>query len=72
MRFRIPRLGPPLHLAGHSGSTGCWLLYCPQLDLFLAGSVDQAEAGPLPYRFLPGVLRAVEKMGGPSALRKRG
>jgi D-alanyl-D-alanine carboxypeptidase len=71
LRFRIPRLGPPLRLVGHSGSTGCWLFYCPQLDLFLAGSVDQAEAGPLPYRFLSGVLGAMEKIGSHAAHRKR-
>ncbi|MGQ9635111.1 MAG: serine hydrolase domain-containing protein [Bryobacteraceae bacterium] len=66
-RFRIPRIGPPLHLVGHSGSTGRWLFYCPQQDLFLAGSVDQVKAGPLPYRFLPGVLRAVQECARPWA-----
>jgi len=61
MRFRVPRFGPRLHLIGHSGSTGCWLFHCPQLDVYLAGSVDQATAGALPYRFLPKVLRALER-----------
>ena len=62
-RFRIPRVRTPdgevPELIGHSGSTGSWLFWCPQLDLFLSGTVDQATAGPLPFRFLPRLLRLV-------------
>ena len=48
-------------LIGHSGSTGSWLFRCPQLDLFLSGTVDQATAGAVPFRFLPRLLRVVGK-----------
>jgi CubicO group peptidase (beta-lactamase class C family) len=67
MRFQLSRALSPLYpvpaLIGHSGSTGSWLFYCPERDLFLAGTVDQGSAGPVPFRFLPKVLRAVERAG---------
>lgn len=60
MRFRLPRLLTPLHsmptVLGHTGSTGCWLFYCPGLDLFLSGSVDEVTAGTIPYRVVPKLL----------------
>jgi D-alanyl-D-alanine carboxypeptidase len=63
MRFRIPRLFTPFRplpaVIGHTGSTGSWLFYCEDLDLYLAGNVSQATAGPVPFRFVPKVLRAV-------------
>ena len=37
-------------LAGHTGSTGSWLWHCPQLDLMLAGTVDQTTAVTVPFR----------------------
>ena len=62
-RFRVPRVRTPdgevPELIGHSGSTGSWLFWCPQLDLFLSGTVDQATAGAVPFRFVPGLLRLV-------------
>lgn len=62
MRFRLPRLLTPLHpmppVIGHTGSTGCWLFYCPQMDMLLSGSVDELTAGALPFRVVPGILRA--------------
>jgi D-alanyl-D-alanine carboxypeptidase len=61
MRFQLPRLLAPFRpvpaIVGHSGSTGTWLFHCPALDVYLAGSVDQATAGPVPFRFLPTLLR---------------
>lgn len=50
--FRIPPL------VGHTGSTGTWLFHCPELDIVTAGTFDVAQP-PLPFRFLPHVLRAV-------------
>ncbi|MDH3220792.1 MAG: beta-lactamase family protein [Gammaproteobacteria bacterium] len=60
MRFRLPRLFTlttrmPAVL-GHTGSTGCWLFYCPERDLFLAGSVDEVTAGAVPFRTVPKIL----------------
>lgn len=61
MRFRLPRLFVPLRpvpaVVGHTGSTGSWLFHCPQLDLLLAGTVDQVTAGAVPYRLVPRILR---------------
>ena len=65
MRFRLPRLLTPLHsmppVLGHTGSTGCWLFYCPGLDLFLSGSVDEVTAGAIPYRVVPKLLNILTK-----------
>lgn len=41
---------------GHTGSTGSWLFYCPELDVYLAGTVDQGTAGAIPYRVVPKLL----------------
>ena len=61
MRFAIPRFIPPFRrvpaVIGHTGATGSWLFYCPEMDLYLCGTVDQATAAPLPFRYLPRLLR---------------
>ncbi|MDP1569194.1 MAG: serine hydrolase domain-containing protein [Vicinamibacterales bacterium] len=63
MRFAVPRWLPPFRPApavvGHTGSTGTWLFHCPERDLLVAGAVDQVTAGPLPFRTLPALLRAL-------------
>jgi D-alanyl-D-alanine carboxypeptidase len=65
MRFRLPRLFTPLRatpaVLGHTGSTGCWLFYCPERDLLLCGNVGEATAGALPFRLVPKLLRAVHR-----------
>lgn len=58
LRFRALRLGRAWRLIGHSGSTGCWLFYCRQMNVFCAGSVDEVSAGALPYRLVPKALDA--------------
>jgi CubicO group peptidase (beta-lactamase class C family) len=61
MRFQLPRLFTGMQrmpaVIGHTGSTGAWLFYCEELDLLLAGTVDQATAGAIPYRVVPKLLR---------------
>lgn len=47
---------PPI--VGHTGSTATWLFHCPDLDIVTAGTFDVAQP-PLPFRFVPQVLRAV-------------
>ena len=63
MRFRLPRLFTPWQpmpaLLGHTGSTGCWLFYCPQRRLLLAGDLGEVTAGALPFRTLPQLLKAL-------------
>jgi D-alanyl-D-alanine carboxypeptidase len=61
--FRVNRLiGPgrrPATLVGHAGATGTWLFHCPELDLHLAGSIDQAtfRARSAPFRLMARILR---------------
>lgn len=66
-RFRLPRVRTPVgerpELIGHTGSTGSWLFHCPQLDVLLSGTVDQATAGAVPFRFVPKLLRALGSAG---------
>ncbi len=60
MRFHIPRLFSLLRrippVIGHSGATGSWLFYCPELDVYLAGTVNQVAAAAVPFRFVPKLL----------------
>lgn len=64
MRYRLPRALTPGRrmpaVIGHTGSTGCWLFYCPELEVLLSGTVDQATGGAVPYRLVPRILRALE------------
>jgi CubicO group peptidase (beta-lactamase class C family) len=63
----LPRVLRPAYPApaviGHTGSTGSWLFFCPQLDLFFAGTLDQANAGARPFRLVSKVLRMVDYHG---------
>lgn len=62
MIFRVNRLSAPgrrpVRLVGHSGSTGTWLFHCPELDVHLVGTIDQAEGRALPFRLMAHLLRA--------------
>ncbi|MEV4841411.1 serine hydrolase domain-containing protein [Nonomuraea sp. NPDC049486] len=55
-RFMSPD-GRPVTLVGHSGSTGTWLFHCPELDVHLAGTVDQTEARAIPFRIMARCLK---------------
>lgn len=61
IRVGIPRWLTPFRpipeMIGHTGVTGSWLFHCPELDVITAGTVDQATAAALPYRFVPRLLR---------------
>jgi CubicO group peptidase (beta-lactamase class C family) len=63
MRFRLPRFLTPFRqmpqVVGHTGSTGTWLFHAPELDLYLAGTVNQVTASALPFRLVPRILRVV-------------
>lgn len=62
MIFRVARLSAPgrrpVTLVGHSGATGSWLFHCPELDLHLAGTVDQTKGQAIPFRLMAQILRA--------------
>lgn len=63
MHMSAPRFLTPIRpfpaFFGHTGSTGSWLFYCPQLDILLAGNVSQITAGPVPFQFVPKILRTL-------------
>ncbi len=45
-------------LVGHSGATGTWLFYFPELDLHLTGTVDQGKGQRAPFTLMVRILRA--------------
>ena len=65
-RFRLPRLrnagrrAPTL--IGHTGASGSWLFWCPEHELYLAGTVDQTTAAGLPYQRLPRALHRLHTL----------
>lgn len=63
----------PVSLIGHSGSTGTWLFYCPDLDVHFAGSVDQVKGQVVPFRFLSECLMIwrQQALQSPSSPRQR-
>jgi D-alanyl-D-alanine carboxypeptidase len=68
MRFKMPRIFTPFKpvpaVVGHTGVSGSWLFYCAELDLYLCGTVDQTAEAPLPFRFLPKLLKIFESEEG--------
>ncbi|MEX0591924.1 MAG: serine hydrolase domain-containing protein [Nitriliruptoraceae bacterium] len=62
MQYAPSRMMSPLYpipaVVGHTGSTATWLFHCPDLKVIVAGAFDTAQP-PLPFRFVPHVLRAV-------------
>lgn len=67
MRFKIPPLFSGFRtipsVVGHSGATGSWLFYCHELDVLLAGTVNQLSAGAVPFRYIPKMLQALVAAG---------
>jgi D-alanyl-D-alanine carboxypeptidase len=63
MRFKLPWLMAPFQNApefiGHSGSTGSFLFYAPEWDLYIAGTVNQIRAFRKPFQILLQVTKAV-------------
>ncbi|MBW1783343.1 MAG: beta-lactamase family protein [Deltaproteobacteria bacterium] len=66
MYFKLPRFIakwmnlPPLW--GHSGSTGSFLYYSENLDIYLAGTINQAESESKPFfGLISKVLKAIKK-----------
>lgn len=56
MYFTVNRLASagrrPVTLIGHSGATGTWLFYCPELDVHVAGAVNQVKGQAIPFRIM--------------------
>jgi D-alanyl-D-alanine carboxypeptidase len=61
MRFRAPRALAPLLriplLIGHTGVSGAWLFYAPELDLYLTGTVDPLAWPAVPFQQVPRLVR---------------
>ena len=49
---------PPLW--GHSGSTGSFLYYSEDLNLYLAGTIDQTESQSKPFRVMSKVIEVIQ------------
>ncbi len=62
MTFKVGRLNAPgrrpVTLVGHAGVTGTWLFHCPELDLHLAGTLDQGKGQRRPFALMVRLLRA--------------
>jgi CubicO group peptidase (beta-lactamase class C family) len=63
MRFKLPRIMSPFkpapELIGHSGSTASFSFYCPDEDLYLAGTLNQIKEQSRPFRLMIDVINAV-------------
>jgi len=49
-----------LQLIGHNGSTASFLWYCPQLDTYIAGSLNQLEASKSAMILVYDILKRIE------------
>jgi D-alanyl-D-alanine carboxypeptidase len=64
MYFKLPRFitkvmkVPPLW--GHSGSTGSFLYYSEDLNLYMAGSINQVDSKIKPFRLMGKVMKAIQ------------
>ena len=64
MYFQLPRLMSRVMKAsplwGHSGSTGSFLYYSEDLNLYMAGSINQVDSKIKPFRLMLKVMRAIQ------------
>jgi D-alanyl-D-alanine carboxypeptidase len=64
MYFKLPRFitmvmkVPPLW--GHSGSTGSFLYYSEDLNLYMAGSINQVASKSKPFRLMLKVMKVIQ------------
>lgn len=49
-----------LKLIGHTGSTASFLWYCPELDTYIAGTLNQLEVSKSTIRLVHDVLKTIE------------
>jgi hypothetical protein len=54
---RVMKAAP---LWGHSGSTGSFLYYSEDLNLYMAGTIDQVASKTKPFRLMVGVMKAIQ------------
>ena len=51
---------PNLHVIGHTGSTSSFMLYCPELDVYLAGTFNQTSEVKKSYEIPLQVLNNIK------------
>jgi len=64
MYFKLPPLATKVTdmrpLWGHSGSTGSFLYYSNDLDLYIAGTIDQVESPSKPFKLMSMVMKVIK------------
>ena len=50
-----------VQLIGHSGSTAAFVWYCPQLDTYISGTLNQLEASKSAFMLVHNVLQIIER-----------
>jgi D-alanyl-D-alanine carboxypeptidase len=74
MYFKLPRFIAKVMkvkpLWGHSGSTGSFLYYSEDLDLYMAGSIDQVQSKSKPFRLMLGAMKVIQSKR--NEMRNRG
>jgi D-alanyl-D-alanine carboxypeptidase len=53
---------PDLTIVGHSGSTGSFMYYCPELDVYLAGTLNQTDEVKNSLELMGKILDVIDKM----------
>ncbi len=53
---------PDLTVIGHSGSTGAFMFYCPELDVYLAGTLNQTDEVKNSVVLMVKVLAIIQKI----------
>jgi CubicO group peptidase (beta-lactamase class C family) len=65
MYFKLSRLMSPFAAVpgiwGHSGSTGSFLFYCEELDLYMVGSLNQAKSPGKPFQLMVKIMNLIKK-----------
>jgi D-alanyl-D-alanine carboxypeptidase len=68
MRFRVPRLFSPFKrfpaLIGHSGLSGAFAFYCPERDLYLAGTVNQIRNPGRSFQLMLKLIQTLDSAPG--------
>ena len=66
MYFKLSRLMSPFSympgIWGHSGSTGSFLFYCEELDLYMVGSINQAKSPGNPFQMMGKIMNLMKKL----------
>ncbi|MBI9044965.1 MAG: beta-lactamase family protein [Anaerolineaceae bacterium] len=66
MYYKLSRLMSPFFAIpgvwGHSGSTGSFLFYCEEQDLYLVGSINQAKNPGKPFQMMAKILNVTKNL----------